>query len=150
MNLMEIHSILLLFRISLVFLSSHRSPSRDHQRKRAMGGTQMDRMIAFSVMVSLLVISVYHELDQSSLCIRKKTQKNRVMIPTQRQNMGKRLNPGFMMAMMDQPRPPRTRPLMGDTIRYFVALGKTRDRRNITQRIRKKGMSPFPCCGKQA
>jgi hypothetical protein len=101
-------------------------------------------------MVSLLMIQRYHKLDQSSLCVRKKTQKNRVMIPTQRQNIGKRLNPGFMMAMMDHPRPPRTRPLMGDTIRYFVARGKTRDRRNMTPRIRKKGMSPFPCCGKQA
>lgn len=129
---------------------SHKRPCNDHQRKRATGGTQIDRMTMSSVMISLLMIQVYHEMDQSSLCVRKKTQKNRVMIPTQRQNIGKRLNPGFMMAMMDHPRPPRTRPLMGDTIRYFVALGKTRDRRNMTPRIRKKGMSPFPCCGKQA
>jgi predicted RNA methylase len=58
------------FRMAFVFSSSHRSPSRDHQRKRAMGGTQMVRMTMSSVMITLLVNLRYHFLDKFfRLCV---------------------------------------------------------------------------------
>ena len=102
--------------------------------------TQVVNITSITLMVPPYDTSVPRFGDDFHASFRRKMMNAAVMRPVHMRKAPRLLNPGFMMARMDHPNPPKTRPLMGAMTRTRVARGQIMHSTKMTPRMIKSGM----------